>query len=92
MRLGQLTGRARDDFLTLLAAARTDPGARAAVRRDLRDARVFPACVFRIEAHRQRALRALEEADPREPGRCGLAAMLDALSLFDRRPTMVDAR
>jgi hypothetical protein len=67
----RLTGAERARFLALLERARTELEAQAEVRRELLEHGVFRRCAFRLEVYRQRALRYLDEAGAREPGRTG---------------------
>ena len=86
LRLNQLTGQERADFLERLTRARLDPAVRNAVRQELRAAGVPLVMAFRVEVYRQRAARWLEAARPCEPGRSMLAAMLAALAVFGPEP------
>ena len=78
-------GEESDRFLALLAEARTDPAAQEAVRQRLLAAGILRQTAFIVEMYCQRARRLLEQASPLEPGRGGLEALIDVVSVFPRR-------
>jgi len=77
--LQRLDGPAREDFLQLLDNARSDRQAQLKVADVLRAQGALRYTVFIAELHRQRALRALTEAAPREPAGSRLRAMLESV-------------
>lgn len=82
LRLAPLRGQERSDFVARLDAARRDRDVRMTVCEELRAAGIPMAATLYAEVHRQQALRALEAARPRQPGRAGLEAMVAAFALF----------
>jgi geranylgeranyl pyrophosphate synthase len=75
--LERLVGQERAAFLEVLDQARGDAQAQDAVRTRLRAAGVVRRCAVAAEIYRQKALRALARADPAEPARSGLLAVID---------------
>ncbi|MCU1273252.1 MAG: geranylgeranyl pyrophosphate synthase protein [Bryobacterales bacterium] len=75
----------RQSFLSLLDQARHDEHARCAVRERVREAGDLRRCAFLVETYCQRALRALEKADPLQPAHGILLAMIDSVSFFPKR-------
>lgn len=75
----------RPSFLSLLDQARHDEHARCAVRQRVREAGDLRRCAFLVETYCQRALRALDKADPLQPARGVLLAMIDNVSFFPKR-------
>lgn len=84
LHLERHTGTERERFLMLLAQARHDKEAREAVRHCLRAAGELRRCAFVVEVYCQRALRALQQAQPLEPAGSGLRAMIDGMSFFPK--------
>lgn len=78
--LNRLQGPARAALLALLERARHEEAARRQARQQLHDAGVLQRCALTIEVHRQRALRLLDELNPREPARGRLQAMLESIA------------
>jgi geranylgeranyl pyrophosphate synthase len=85
LHLQQLAGSEREDFLTVLDHARTDPGARDAVRARLLDAGALHACAVVIELYCDRAGPALAQAQPREPGHSVLRRWIDDTRILGSR-------
>lgn len=75
--LERLVGQERAAFLEALEQARGDGRAQAEVRARLLAAGVVRRCAVAAEIYRQRALRALAQADPAEPARSGLLEVID---------------
>jgi geranylgeranyl pyrophosphate synthase len=86
LRLEQLEGEERSQFLGRLGQARMSREVRDAIRQELWSAGIPLACTFKIEVHRQRALAVLAQAEPREPGLSGLRAMTDHLAPLSAAP------
>lgn len=82
--LERLAGAERAQFLALLEQARTDAGAREAVRRGLRAAGALRHCAVVVEIYCQRALRVLELARPWELASRGLREMVHGTSFFPK--------
>lgn len=79
--LDGLAPAAREEALALLARAREEPAAHAAVCDRLLTADVLPCCLLVIEGYAARARAALAAAALGEPARSRLAAFIDAWSL-----------
>ena len=86
LHLGRLAGTERTDFLQLLNSARQQEPARQRVRQLLRAGGELRRCAFIIEVYRQRALRLLREADPRDPAAGSLRELIGGISFFSTRP------
>ncbi len=82
MRLDLIAGIPRAEFLATLTQARTDESARQTIRATLRTGGELRRCAFAVEVHRQRALRLLAAANPREPMAAGLRGIIDEISFF----------
>ena len=82
LRIEQLEGAEQTAFLNGLGAARTSREVRDEIRQELWSAGIVMVCTFKIEVHRQRALAALAQAEPLEPGRSGLHAMTEYLAPY----------
>lgn len=80
--LSRLTDADRPPFLCLLEEARTNSEAQAEVRARLRRSGAVRACGIVVEAYRQRALQALDEAHPEEPAASSLREMIDRVAIF----------
>lgn len=77
-----LPASARADFFARLAQAQHDPVAQATVRTELLAWGGVRRCAFVVELYCQRALRALEAAQPLEPAASRLRASIQSLSFF----------
>jgi len=82
LHLERLEGEERAAFLALLERARQDEASRDAVRARLRSDGQLRHCAFIVETYRQRALRLCEQANPLEPARSCLEAMIGGISFF----------
>jgi geranylgeranyl pyrophosphate synthase len=82
--LNRLQGRARADFLALLARARQEEAARDEARQQLNDPWVLRRCALTVEVYRQRAARLLDELSPQQPAYSHLRTMLDGGHLAPR--------
>ena len=87
LRLDRIAGIPRAEFLATLTQARTDESARQTIRATLRTGGELRRCAFAVEVHRQRALRLLAAANPREPMATGLRAIIDEISFFAGVPS-----
>ena len=74
----------REEMLNLLAAARTDPSARQAVRKRLFAAGAVRMCGFIIEVYCAQARSLLARANPMEPAATELCSLIDYMSLFSK--------
>lgn len=79
--LRRLEGRAREEFLALLEAARRDRAAQLAVAERLRTGGALRYTVFIAELHRQRALAGLNRAQPLEPAAARLRDLIQSVAV-----------
>jgi geranylgeranyl pyrophosphate synthase len=83
-----LRGAERNAFEMLLTRARTEEAARAEIRRQLMASGALRHCAFIVETYRQRALRMLAAAEPREPAAGELRALIGRISFFLAKPAL----
>jgi geranylgeranyl pyrophosphate synthase len=84
LHLERLPEQERAQFLDLLERAREDERAREVVRETLHAGAVLRRCAFIVETYCQRALRAVEEARAKEPGRSDLLALVESITFFPK--------
>lgn len=82
LEIERLDGAERTAFLDLLDQARQKEEARNTVRSRLRSRGPLRQCAFIVETYRQRALRLCRHANPLEPARRGLEAMIGSIGFF----------
>lgn len=82
--LEKKAGAERRQFLDLLDQRRRDPETLHKIRVLLHAAGILRMCAFIVEIYCQRALRALKQADPREPAGTQLRKMIRHVSFFQK--------
>jgi len=80
--LERLSGDGRTSCVELLDRARVDEAARQRVREALHGGAVMRRCAFIVETYCQRAIRAVQTAQARQPGRDDLFALVESITFF----------